>query len=164
MGGGSFGFNLHASTDGQNWTSFGSVASSSDYIRDVAFGGGHYVALCSKNIFVSSAGGTPPPVTKTADLSVAFTSTKVGPNAKGTKIKFKGTLTVSNSGKKPAADVQVAAYLSDEQTFSVANDQFVSMLSLSDYGFPTLGQETRDDRPVGSRLRRQDRRYRCDQG
>ncbi len=141
VGGGSFGFNLHASTDGQNWTSFGTVATSSDYIRDLAYGGGHYVVICPKNIFVSGAGGTQPPVTKTADLSVAFSDVKVVPNAKGTKTKFKGTLTVTNSGKKPANGVQVGAYLSDDQTFSVASDQFIAVLSLADFGFPTLAKK-----------------------
>lgn len=142
VGGGGFGFGLQASPDAQHWTSFGEVASSSDYIRDLAFGGGHYVAICPKNIFVTGTGGTePPPMAKTADLSVAFSGTKVGPNARGTRLKFKGTLTVGNSGKKPAADVQVAAYLSDDQTFSAAGDRFVSMVSLSDLGFPTLARK-----------------------
>ncbi len=141
VGGGIFGFNLHASADARNWTSFGTVTGSSDYIRDLAFGGGHHVVVCPKNIFVSGAGGTPPPVTKTADLSVAFSGGKVGLNARGTKTKFKGTLTVDNFGKKPAVDVQVAAFLSDDQTFSVASDHFVSMLSLSDLGFPTLAKK-----------------------
>ncbi len=142
VGGGSAGFSLYNSTDAQTWTSFGSVATSTDYIRDLAYGGGHYVTITGKNIYVSDGGGTqPPPVAKTADLAVTFSGVKVGPNAKGTKTKFKGTLTVANSGKKPANDVQVAAYLSDDQTFSVATDKLVSILSLTDLGFPALAKK-----------------------
>lgn len=139
VGGGGNGFNLYTSADAKTWTSFGAVATSSDYIRDVAYGDGHYVTVCPKNIFVSGAGGTtPPPVTKTADVSVEFGVKKIATTANGAKTKFKGTLTVSNSGKKPAANVQVAAFLSDDQTFSADSDLLVSTVSLSDLGFAVL--------------------------
>ncbi len=141
VGGGSAGFNLYASADAKNWTPFGTVAASSDYVRDVAFGGGHYVAVTNQNIFVSNAGGSaPPPVVKAADLTVDFSGVKIGSNAAGSKSKFKGALTVTNAGKKPAKNVQVAAYLSDDQSFSAADDKFVSLLRLSDFGFPTLAK------------------------
>ena len=57
VGGGSAGFDLYSSPDAQTRTSFGTVATSSDYIRDIASGGGHYVAICPESIFVTDAGG-----------------------------------------------------------------------------------------------------------
>ncbi len=85
-------------------------------------------------------GTPPPPDKKLADLSGSMAGVKAGPNAKGTRLKVSGTLTVKNSGVKPAKNVLAAAYLSADQTFSASADRLIGTVALADAGFPKIGK------------------------
>ncbi len=66
---------------------------------------------------------------------------KVNTNGSGSKTKFRGVLTVTNTGKRAASDVRVGAYLSSDKVFSPADDRLITTINLSDLGVPTLSKK-----------------------
>ena len=132
------GTDIVASTDAQNWTTLALLPAGADASKDVAFGADAYVVGSDNHIYTSAAATGPVP--KQAELTVKFKKVRVVANA--SKTKFKGKLSVNNSGKRNASSVQVAAFLSADATFS-DDDVPVSTINLADYGFGKLHKNSK---------------------
>lgn len=80
----------------------------------------------------------PPPIAiSLADLSAEVSDFKAKLSPDGSKLKIKGKLKVKNGGSGKAKNVQVAAFVSDDQTLD-ASDTQVGAISLKEEGFKKL--------------------------
>lgn len=81
---------------------------------------------------------TPPPIAiPLADLSAKVSGFKAKFSADGSKLKIKGNLKVKNGGAGTVKNVQVAAFVSDDQTLDDTDSQ-VGAISLKEKGFKKI--------------------------
>lgn len=79
----------------------------------------------------------PPVAVPLSDLSSKVSGFKAKLSADGSKLKIKGKLTVKNRGPGKAKNVQVAAFVSDDQTLD-SEDVQISAISLKEEGFKKI--------------------------